>query len=580
MSSGKSMTSRLGDAIFHAGLRSASRWALALFEQRLSHARAVNQATLLRLLRAGSQARFGRDHQFERWLHHNPLEHAYRANVPLRSYAGFGDYIDRVAASESAVLTSTPTAFLARTAGTTAAPKLIPRTRRSQWDHMTLAVLAEQAVIGRNIPIARQSGRGISLMTSAGTNARVTAGPATVSGPNAGVKRLRSVLSRLYVSPEPAFRVADQQASLYVHALFALRHRDSLFIVTPFAPRVLWWVGLMAESLHLLVDDLKQGTLSASLRLSVDERDSLTPFLKADPERADEVARAWSQGEQGIIERLWPGLAYINTITTGSFAVAAARLSYLAGPRIAIQSATYAASEGILGINLGEAGSTAYALAIGASYFEFIPSANIDEDQPATIDVTDVVVGESYEVVMTTDSGLYRYRLGDVVRVAGFIGQAPTVEVLYRRGTILNLVGDKMTEDQTQRAVSQTIEALLGGSGRLRDFSVEGSFVGNRAQYVFYVEVVPPPEPGVVATAGARLDEALCDTNPYYRINGREPDRLAPAHLCFVQPGTFDRLADYQLRQGAGVTQSQLKTPRVVRDEAQLAILRAGALDR
>jgi hypothetical protein len=41
-------------------------------------------------------------------------------------------------------------------------------------------------------------------------------------------------------------------------------------------------------------------------------------------------------------------------------------------------------------------------------------------------------IGELYEVVITNASGLYRYRLGDVVKVCGFHHQAPIVEFMYR----------------------------------------------------------------------------------------------------------------------------------------------------
>jgi hypothetical protein len=37
-----------------------------------------------------------------------------------------------------------------------------------------------------------------------------------------------------------------------------------------------------------------------------------------------------------------------------------------------------------------------------------------------------------YEVVITNSSGLYRYRMGDMIRVVGFHNKAPIVEFMYR----------------------------------------------------------------------------------------------------------------------------------------------------
>ena len=40
--------------------------------------------------------------------------------------------------------------------------------------------------------------------------------------------------------------------------------------------------------------------------------------------------------------------------------------------------------------------------------------------------------GQVYELVITNVSGLYRYRLGDVIKVTGFHEQAPNIQFLYR----------------------------------------------------------------------------------------------------------------------------------------------------
>jgi hypothetical protein len=40
--------------------------------------------------------------------------------------------------------------------------------------------------------------------------------------------------------------------------------------------------------------------------------------------------------------------------------------------------------------------------------------------------------GQMYEVVITNVSGLYRYRMGDVIKVCGFHFECPIVEFMYR----------------------------------------------------------------------------------------------------------------------------------------------------
>jgi len=43
-----------------------------------------------------------------------------------------------------------------------------------------------------------------------------------------------------------------------------------------------------------------------------------------------------------------------------------------------------------------------------------------------------VELGESYEMVYTSQTGLYRYRTGDVVKIVAFFCQSPVYEFQFR----------------------------------------------------------------------------------------------------------------------------------------------------
>ena len=54
------------------------------------------------------------------------------------------------------------------------------------------------------------------------------------------------------------------------------------------------------------------------------------------------------------------------------------------------------------------------------------------DKNPETLLIDEVEVGKRYEVVLTTESGFYRYRVGDVVEVVDFHHNCPVVQVKYR----------------------------------------------------------------------------------------------------------------------------------------------------
>ncbi|KAL3572620.1 hypothetical protein D5086_026524 [Populus alba] len=138
----------------------------------------------------------------------------------------------------------------------------------------------------------------------------------------------------------------------------------------------------------------------------------------------------------GILSKLWPNVRYVKSVTTGSMKQYYSKLKYYAGD-LMILGGDYFASECCLGINLDiqqPPESTRFVMLPTAAYFEFLPfdlneSSVVGEE---TVDFSGVKEGKMYEVAVTTYRGLYRYRLGDIVRVVGFHNSSPLVEFVMR----------------------------------------------------------------------------------------------------------------------------------------------------
>ncbi len=93
----------------------------------------------------------------------------------------------------------------------------------------------------------------------------------------------------------------------------------------------------------------------------------------------------------------------------------------------------YGASEGLFTIPLRDE-TSAGVLVIHGIFFEFLPEATpVAPDAPTRL-AHELEVGQHYQLVLTTAAGLYRYCLGDLVEVNGFLGQAPQVTFLRKVG--------------------------------------------------------------------------------------------------------------------------------------------------
>ena len=565
----------LGTRLKHWALQAAGRLALKRFQRRLPMARAVNARELRDILDRNVATVFGQTHDFPSLLAAADPMAAFRKRVPLSTYPDLLPYVERIKHGEELVLTSDPVHMLAGSSGTTSSPKRIPRTRRAQRHHLSLVVLAEQAVIDRDIAGAREPRRGINLMSLAASPAPEASAVPILAGPNAGMARLQRLIPLLWCAPPAVYAVADSATALYLQALFALKASDALYIETPFAPQITSWFALMEQHHPQLAQDLATGRLASHLVLTPAERTAIEAALTPDPARAVQVAGIFADGLQGSIPRLWPGLRYLRTVTSGSFALSLPRLRWLAGPDLPIHSGCHSSSEGIIGINLKADGSTDYVLAIGTAYFEFIPLAYADARQPPTHDLAALEVGRDYELVITSSAGLYRYRLGDVIRITGWVGEAPTFQFRYRRGTLLNLVGEKTSEAHTARALVASLSRWLQSPDPVKDYTVAGHVGNGCGRYTFYVELddsVAVPTRDLTQPI-AWLDEALGHENPYYLSSGRQPCRLAAPDLKLLRPGAFDALLALQAMRAAPVTSSQLKVPRTISSQEQLQLL-------
>ena len=270
---------------------------------------------------------------------------------------------------------------------------------------------------------------------------------------------------------------------------------------------------------------------------------------------------------QGVVRRLWPGVAYASAITGGSFGLYRPQFAS-AFEGIPIYPSSYSSAECAVGLAL-DFGHAHYCLIPGSAFFEFIPEQEMDAPAPRTLLPEELVEGERYEVVVTTEVGLCRYRMEDVVQIVGRHQQAPVMEFLYRRGALLNMVGEKTSEHAARHALD---EALASVGLRAVDYTTVEDNEALPGRYIFFVELREPLAGMESPSLSRALEESLYRANPYYQVM-RSFGRLGPAILHPVQAGTFQALREVLVRRGA--SPAQAKVPRVVRDQELQRLLQA-----
>ena len=506
---------------------------------------------------------------------------SFKQCVPLATHADLEPYIERIVDGDATpVLTGKPVTSISLSSGTTQGKRKYLLFNEELVKSTMQIYRTSYAFRNREFPV--EDGKALQFIYS--SRQFTTKGGLTATTATTNVYRseefkatMRAVQSQC-CSPDEVIFGADFAQSLYCHLLCGLLAAGEVQMVSAtFAHSVVLAFQTFERVWEELCADIRRGALSPTRVTSPAVRQAVSALLAGpNPELADAVARrcAGLSNWYGVIPALWPNAKYVYGIMTGSMEHYVKKLRHYAGG-LPLVAAEYGASEGWIGANVEPAAppeSATFTVLPDIGYFEFIPlrpgctaapgpDACYGESEP--VGLTDVVAGEHYEVVMTTFAGLYRYRLGDVVRVAGFHNATPKLKFVCRRNLALSINIDKNSEQDLQLAVDAAAAKFLAAEKlEVVDYTSHADMSSDPGHYVVFVELN-----AAAADASADALQGCCDeldrafADPGY-VGSRRSRAIGPLELRVLQRGTFHRVLRHYLSLGAPV--SQFKSPRCV----------------
>ncbi|KAK8693610.1 hypothetical protein V6N13_071187 [Hibiscus sabdariffa] len=504
---------------------------------------------------------------------------SFKACVPVITFKDVEPYIQRVADGDlSPILTGKPITALSRSSGTTQGKsKYLPF--NDELMKNTLQIYRTSfAFRNREFPI--ENGKALQFIYSSKqikTKGGLPAGTATTHiFRNPQFKNAMKAMQSQICSPDEVIFGTDFYQSLYCHLLCGLLFREEVQLVSStFAFSIVLAFRTFEQVWKELCADIREGILSSRITFPC-IRSAMAKLLKPDPELADLIEKKCSglNNWHGLIPELFPNVKYIYGIMTGSMESYLKKLRHYAAD-VPLVTADYGASEGWIGTNINPTvppKSATYAVLPNIGYFEFIPlKDNIEKHlpdkvndyflsvEPKPVGLTEVKVGEEYEVIITNFAGLYRYRLGDVVRVTGFHNSTPELKFVCRRNLMLTINFDKITEKDLQLAVEEAAKLIGEEKMDLIDFSSHVDVSSDPAHCVIYWEISGEVSNEVLQECCNCLDRSFLDHD---YVNARKINTIGPLELRVVRKGTFQKILDHYL--GLGAALSQFKTPRCV----------------
>nr|KYP68839.1 putative indole-3-acetic acid-amido synthetase GH3.5 [Cajanus cajan] len=515
------------------------------------------------------------------------LESLFSSVVPLASHADFDPYIQRIADGETApLLTQQPITHLSLSSGTTEGrQKFVPFTRHSA--QTTLQIFTLAAAYRSRVYPTREGGRILEFIYSSNrfkTKGGLTVGTATTHYYASEEFKIKQHKTKSFTcSPEEVISGGDYKQSTYCHLLLGLFFSDQVeFITSAFVYSMVQAFSSFEELWREICNDIRDGTLGSRIK-SPKMRKAVLEIISPNSNLASKLEAACQELEEvdwfGLIPKLWPKAKYVYSIMTGSMQPYLKKLRHYANG-LPLVSADYGSTESWIGVDVDPSlppEDVTFAVVPTFSYFEFIPlhrhekgfsSGGDDflEDKP--IPLSQVKVGQEYEVVLTTFTGLYRCRLGDVVEVAGFHKGTPKLNFVCRRKLILTVNIDKNTEKDLQLVVERGSEILNKAKGELVDFTSYADVSNQPGHYVIYWEIKGKVEDKVLGACCTEMDKCFAD---HGYVVSRKTNSIGPLELCVLERGTFKKILDSFIANGAAL--SQFKTPRCTNNHVLLKIL-------
>ncbi len=214
---------------------------------------------------------------------------------------------------------------------------------------------------------------------------------------------------------------------------------------------------------------------------------------------------------------------------------------------------TYNASEGFFGIQDRTNSDELLLMLDYGVYYEFIPVEEFEKEYPKTIGLSEVEIGKNYALVISTNSGLWRYNIGDTVK---FTSTSPhRIKISGRTKHFINAFGEEVIIENAEAAVTRACD-LTGAV--INNFTAAPIYLekSKRGGHEWIIEF--KTQPSGLDEFTKILDETLRKVNSDYDAKRAHDLALVAPKVHSVAEGTF-----YNWMKKRGKLGGQHKVPRL-----------------
>ncbi len=218
---------------------------------------------------------------------------------------------------------------------------------------------------------------------------------------------------------------------------------------------------------------------------------------------------------------------------------------------------TYNASEGFFAVQSSWDTKAMLLLLDLGVFYEFIPMSEVDKEFPNAVSLLDVEKGKTYELVISACNGLWRYRIGDTVRIESL--NPCKITIAGRTKHFINAFGEELMVYNADDAMEQVCREM---GVTVENYTVAPVFATTKTKgrHEWLIEFAKAPEN--MDRFAEKLDEALRKVNSDYDAKRQGDLFIDRLSITTARKGLFD---DWLLTR-SGKLGGQRKIPRLSND--------------
>ncbi|MBD2754697.1 GH3 auxin-responsive promoter family protein [Spirosoma validum] len=470
---------------------------------------AAQQKVFTELIRAGCHTEWGRKHAYKSIQ----CIRDFQERVSVSSYEDLFPYIERVMKGESKVLWPSPVRWFAKSSGTTnARSKFIPVTTESLDESHLKGGKDMMALYIANNPDSRAfEGKGLSIGGS------------------------------LHQNPYSTNSAAGDVSAVVMNNLPS------------------WAQYIRTPSLSVALMDEWEAKLERMAEITSQE--NVTSLLGTPTWGLVLIDKILARTGKSNILEVWPNFEVMMHGAVNFQPYRELFQQQIFPSKSVLYQEIYNASEGFFAIqdDLKRVGEMLLMLDYGI-FYEFVPIAEADQPFPKALTIDEVELDKNYALIVSTNGGLWRYRVGDTVRFTSLYPHR--LKVSGRTKHFINAFGEEVIVENAEMAITRACEAT---NAVITDYTAGPIYMSNGANGCHEWVIEFAQEPDSQQRFNQILDETLRQINSDYDAKRYNDMVLKRPRIHVVQPGTF-----YAWMKQRGKLGGQHKVPRLANSREYL----------